>query len=101
MLKKVGSRRTVVPEICHEQLKDSLRCWAQNDGVTSFRFGGYDSAKKSSAVLGPDLAALEGFILMLVEVSLKLEFKYVELKVALQHVFCSLPRVPETLANHK
>ena len=90
-MSKGGARRKVVDEICHEHLADTLKTWARNSGAAAFKFGAYDHAKRTGGTLGPELAAIEPFVIALMDVSRKLEFKYSDLKGAMLKIFVDIP----------
>ena len=90
-MNKGGARRKAVDEICHEHLVDTLKSWARNSGAAAFKFGAYDHAKRTGGAVGPELAAMEPFVIALIDVSKKLEFKYSDLKAAMLKVFVDVP----------
>ena len=53
-----GPRRTKVPEYDVEQLSDSLDKWTRNMGANAFKFGNYDTIKKTGGLDGTALSEL-------------------------------------------
>ena len=98
-MNKGGAKRKPVSDVDPEHLLDSLKNWARSNGATAFKFGNYDSLKKTSAISGPDLASLEPFLMMLMAVSDRLEFKYSDLKLAFGKVLNEIPDSKKFFVN--